>query len=50
MAIKSQNYARYYGLLVDDRPKHQEYLREWSIFLNNFKTYFFHLNILNINV
>nr|AGS18870.1 VP1054 [Pieris rapae granulovirus] len=39
--LNPKNYARYYGLLVDDRPKHQEYLREWSIFLNNFKTYFF---------
>ncbi|UXX41927.1 vp1054 [Psilogramma increta granulovirus] len=36
-----KNYARYFELLVNDKHKHEEVLREWDVFLKNFKLYFF---------
>ncbi|AAQ21720.1 vp1054 [Cryptophlebia leucotreta granulovirus] len=39
--LKPKNYTRYYAMLFDDTPKRQEQLREWSIFINEFKTHFF---------
>ncbi|ABC61247.1 VP1054 [Choristoneura occidentalis granulovirus] len=39
--LNPKNYTRYYELLIDDKPKTQERLRDWDIFLKNFKAYFF---------
>ncbi|UYE99147.1 MAG: hypothetical protein [Betabaculovirus sp.] len=39
--LNPKNYARYFELLVNDKPKHEETLREWDVFLKNFKSYFF---------
>ncbi|AKN80764.1 VP1054 [Diatraea saccharalis granulovirus] len=39
--LNPKNYTRYYTLLMRDDEKSKEYLREWSIFLTDFKTYFF---------
>ncbi|AGQ20377.1 vp1054 [Clostera anastomosis granulovirus A] len=39
--LNPKNYSRYYGLLVDDSIRGREKLREWAIFIANFKTYFF---------
>ncbi|AIS92124.1 capsid protein [Erinnyis ello granulovirus] len=39
--MNPKNYARYFELLVNDKPKHEDSLREWDVFLKNFKSYFF---------
>lgn len=39
--LNPKNYARYFELLVNDKPKQEEVLREWDVFLKNFKSYFF---------
>ncbi|AAP85752.1 vp1054 [Adoxophyes orana granulovirus] len=39
--LNPKNYTRYYRLLYTDTLKSQENLLEWSVFINNFKAYFF---------
>lgn len=39
--LNPKNYNRYYTMLVGDSVKEQETLKEWSLFVQSFKTYFF---------
>ncbi|QOD40086.1 vp1054 [Matsumuraeses phaseoli granulovirus] len=39
--LNPKNYTRYYTMLANDNAKNLEQLREWSIFIQNFKTHFF---------
>nr|UYX49743.1 vp1054 [Darna trima granulovirus] len=37
--LNPSKYSRYYTLLVNDKVKHQAYLREWAVFIGNFKSW-----------